>query len=74
MAETTPVGPSYHAVLYQDEAKEWRWRLVAENGQVVGTSGEGYVERTHAKKMLRQLFSPGRITIVDESGIEDTED
>jgi len=28
--------------VYQDVADEWRWRLIAANGQIVATSGEGY--------------------------------
>jgi uncharacterized protein YegP (UPF0339 family) len=28
--------------VYQDAADEWRWRLIAANGQIVATSGEGY--------------------------------
>lgn len=28
--------------------KEWRWRLRAANGQIIATSGEGYVRREDA--------------------------
>lgn len=31
--------------LYRDVKGEWRWRLRAENGEVVADSGEGYVRR-----------------------------
>ncbi|BCM86546.1 YegP family protein [Methylobacterium indicum] len=31
--------------LYRDGKGEWRWRLRAENGEVVADSGEGYVRR-----------------------------
>jgi uncharacterized protein YegP (UPF0339 family) len=41
--------------LYRDEAGEWRWRRRASNGQVVSVSGEGYVDRTHAREMAAQL-------------------
>ncbi len=28
--------------VFRDSAGEWRWRLVATNGQVIADSGEGY--------------------------------
>ena len=32
--------------IYQSEATgEWHWRLRASNGQIIATSGEGYVTR-----------------------------
>lgn len=27
---------------YKDAANEWRWRIVASNGQIVADSSEGY--------------------------------
>ena len=29
--------------VYKDDAGEWRWRRQAANGEIVATSGEGYV-------------------------------
>ena len=26
-------------IIYQDRANEWRWRLVARNGQIIATPG-----------------------------------
>jgi len=34
---------------YEDEAGEWRWRLVAGNGEVVA-HGEGYTRREDAQR------------------------
>ena len=34
--------------LYEDNAGEYRWRLVHENGRILGDSGEGYASRTGA--------------------------
>lgn len=28
--------------LYQDKKKDWRWRVMADNGRVVADSAEGY--------------------------------
>ena len=35
--------------LYKDKKGEFRWRLVASNGQTIASSGEGYTEKTSAK-------------------------
>lgn len=32
--------------VYQDRAREWRWRLVAANGRIVADSGEGYINKS----------------------------
>ena len=38
----------YKFELYQDKAGEWRWRLVASNGQTIATGGEGYSSKASA--------------------------
>lgn len=42
---------------YQDdsEKKEWRWRVTAEDGDVVGKSTEGYSRKLNAENNLRSL-------------------
>lgn len=41
--------------IYRDTAGEWRWRRTTPNGRIVSTSGEGYRNRAHAKRMARKL-------------------
>lgn len=41
--------------LYQDAAKEWRWRLMAHNGRVIADGGEGYSTKGNAKAALTRL-------------------
>lgn len=36
--------------VFQDHAGAWRWRLVAGNGQVAGSSGEGFASRWGARR------------------------
>ncbi|MGK0188577.1 MAG: hypothetical protein ACI9R3_004388 [Verrucomicrobiales bacterium] len=31
---------------YQDKKREWRWKRVARNGRIVGSSSEGYKNRS----------------------------
>lgn len=38
--------------LYEDQAGEWRWRLVHRNGNIIADSGEGYTRKENAKKGL----------------------
>jgi uncharacterized protein YegP (UPF0339 family) len=42
---------------YQDASanKEWRWRVKAQNGEIVGASTEGYAHRDNAEFNLRSL-------------------
>lgn len=32
--------------IYEDSASQWRWREIASNGEIVGASGEGYINRS----------------------------
>ena len=42
--------------VYKDTAGEWRWRRFdGHNGQVVATSGEGYVRLDHAIDMAEKI-------------------
>lgn len=43
--------------IYQDAAREWRWRLVAANGRTVGDSGEGYNSRSGAERAVENARS-----------------
>jgi uncharacterized protein YegP (UPF0339 family) len=35
--------------VYADSSGNWRWRLVASNGQTVATSGEAFASKANAK-------------------------
>ncbi|WP_049972282.1 HVO_2922 family protein [Haladaptatus cibarius] len=41
--------------LYQDAADEWRWRLVASNGNIIADSGEGYASKQGAQRGIRSV-------------------
>ena len=43
--------------LYQDTAKEWRWRLIASNGNIIADSGEGYNSKQGAKRGIESVKS-----------------
>ena len=37
-------------VFFKDRAGEFRWRLVAPNGEIIADSGEGYTTKQNCKK------------------------
>jgi uncharacterized protein YegP (UPF0339 family) len=41
--------------IYQDKAKEHRWRLKATNGQVIATSGQGYKDKRDTKNAIDRI-------------------
>jgi uncharacterized protein YegP (UPF0339 family) len=41
---------------YQDAGKQWRWRLVAENGRIVADSSEGYVTEHNARRAAQVVI------------------
>lgn len=47
---------NYRLEFYEDEAGEFRWRLVASNGNIVAVSGEGYKNRNDCKDIADQIF------------------
>ena len=53
------------AEIYRDGDGDWRWRLIARNGRIVATSGEGYVNLSHAKRMARRLFPCTKQVVVN---------
>ena len=41
--------------LYKDKSGEFRWRLVASNGQSIASSGEGYKTKESAKAGIESV-------------------
>jgi hypothetical protein len=46
---------AYKFELFKDAKKEFRWRLVASNGQTIATSGEGYTSKDSAKEGIASV-------------------
>ncbi len=49
MSETCTGGNGDTWEIYKDNAGEWRWRRTARNGNNVGASSEGYVNKSDCK-------------------------
>jgi uncharacterized protein YegP (UPF0339 family) len=52
-------------VVYQDNSEEWRWQVKADNGEVVGDSAEGYVDKSHAVEMAQKVAPDAELVIED---------
>jgi uncharacterized protein YegP (UPF0339 family) len=52
--------------VYRDKAGEYRWRLLASNGQLTADSGEGYTRREDAHRAIAALLTAiNDVVIVD---------
>ena len=53
--------------VYQDRGEEWRWRLVASNGNIVADSAEGYASKQGAKRGIESVRTHApAATVVEE--------
>ena len=43
--------------VYKDRKGEWRWRIKASNGRIMGDSGEGYASRKRAVNAFLRAMS-----------------
>lgn len=41
--------------VYRDNADEWRWRLVASNGNIIADSGEGYKSKQGVRRGIESV-------------------
>ena len=55
--------------VYTDKAGEWRWRLVANNSNIIATSGEGYKQKGSCLAAIDSVKAAEAITkVIDENG------
>jgi uncharacterized protein len=52
--------------LYKDAKSEFRWRLIATNGQTIATSGEGYKTKESAKAGIESVKKNAPIAPIEE--------
>jgi uncharacterized protein YegP (UPF0339 family) len=48
-----PSDPQFE--IYEDSAGEWRWRLIAANGNIIADSGEGYNSKQGARRGIESV-------------------
>jgi len=59
-----PSEPTFE--LYEDSAGEWRWRLVAVNGNIIADSGEGYASKQGARRGIDSVRRTAPEAVVSE--------
>jgi len=52
--------------LYKDPKGEFRWRLVASNGQTIATGGEGYKTKENCKAGIESVKKNAPIAPIEE--------
>ena len=52
--------------VYRDDSGEWRWRRVADNGEIVAT-GEAYTRKHDARSSAEQNFPDDEIVESDDA-------
>jgi uncharacterized protein YegP (UPF0339 family) len=52
--------------LYKDTRGDFRWRLVASNGQTIATAGEGYKSKESAKAGIESVKKNAAIAEIEE--------
>jgi len=62
--------------LYEDNAEEWRWRLVHDNGNIIADSSQGYASKQKAKQGLESVRknAPGAHVVDTSKDDEPAED
>ena len=53
--------------IYPDNANEWRWRRISENGRIVSESGEGYTHQDDCKDMAVYLNGEGVRYVIEDA-------
>ena len=53
--------------LYKDAKGEFRWRLVASNGQTIATGGEGYKAKDTAKAGIESVKKNAPTAAIEET-------
>ncbi|NLE95849.1 MAG: DUF1508 domain-containing protein [Dehalococcoidia bacterium] len=57
---------AYKFELYKDAKAEFRWRLVAPNGQSIATGGEGYKTKASAQAGIESVKKNAPGAVIEE--------
>jgi uncharacterized protein YegP (UPF0339 family) len=53
-------------IVFRDRSSDWRWKLTAENGEIISDSAEGYRQKAYAITMAEKL-NPKAELVIDEA-------
>lgn len=51
--------------IYYDVANEWRWRLIATNGNIIATAHEGYKNSLDCKNIILNIKGGAHIAPIE---------
>lgn len=54
----------YH--VYKDASNEWRWRLKAQNGNIIADSGEGYSTKADCLAGIQSVKGSSNAQVVED--------
>ena len=60
--------------VFKDKSGDWRWRLKADNGNIVADSAEGYENKIHCIGMIHGIVKFARTTgypVIEEAKLDD---
>ncbi|MBN1152537.1 MAG: DUF1508 domain-containing protein [Dehalococcoidia bacterium] len=57
---------AYKFELYKDAKAEFRWRLVATNGQTIATGGEGYKSKASAEAGIESVKKNAPTAVLED--------
>lgn len=60
------MGEHTHFVIYEDDAGEFRWRLIAANGRIVADSGESYTRERDAHRSAADLATWATVALTTQ--------
>ena len=63
-AEHAASGYLDKLVIYRSADKQWRWKRVAPNGEIVGASSEGYRGYSDCRKNMQRQHTPCEVADV----------
>ena len=67
LTNTTRAAATMTFEIYKDAKGEFRWRLKATNGQIIGTSGEGYVAKADCKHGIELIQKNAATATIEDA-------
>lgn len=54
-------------VIYRDDTRQYRWRFVAANGNIIADSGESYHQKDDCENGIRIMKGSANIQVIDST-------
>jgi uncharacterized protein YegP (UPF0339 family) len=54
-------------VIYKDHARQYRWRYISSNGNIIADSGEGYVNKSDCERGIAIMKQSANSPVEDQT-------